>query len=181
MNPRTPAILCLGASLAGAHAAPVVEPWPLDGSVGASAVSASALSGVYAVASTANDAIEIRDIRGELQRRIERNELVAFLPWMTLSADGDGPSAVALSDSGRLLFVAVHDDEIVAQCALQRGGCALCRARLADREARTLAATVGEPRVHPQHGHLVDELALECATVGSNLPIEAHLDRAIGL
>ncbi len=103
------ALPAIGTLLAGA--APVIDAWPHDPPGGTAAVSASAVSGVYAVASTATDTIEIRDIRGDLQRRIERSELNALLPWMTLSPDGDGPSALALSDSGRLLFVAVHDDE----------------------------------------------------------------------
>jgi hypothetical protein len=94
-----------------AGGAPVIEAWPYPGPGAASATAGAGLSGVYAVASTETDTIEVRGIRGELLTRIERAELESMLPWATLSADGDGPSALALSDSGRLLFAAVHDDE----------------------------------------------------------------------
>ena len=105
------AIACVASAASLAVATPTAEPWPFADQGRVSATTAASLSGTYAVSSTETDAIEVRGIRGELLRRIERSELSAMLPWTTLSADGDGPSALALSDSGRLLFVIVHDDE----------------------------------------------------------------------
>jgi hypothetical protein len=85
-----------------------LNPWP--GDAGA-AVAASALSGWYASADTAADRVELRGVRGELLRAISRAELQGLLPWMTLDASGDGPSALAFTDSGRSLFILVHDTE----------------------------------------------------------------------
>lgn len=93
----------------GASGGAGLTPWP--GDAGAS-VAASALSGWYAGADTAADRVELRGVRGELLRAITRAELLGLLPWMTLDASGDGPSALAFTDSGRSLFILVHDTEI---------------------------------------------------------------------
>jgi hypothetical protein len=95
----------------GAAGAPVVDNWPSVAGAPASDVSASAVSGWYAVAETEGDTVELRDARGTLIKRLTREDLSATLGWMSLSTDSDGPSAVALSDSGRLLFIAMHDDQ----------------------------------------------------------------------
>jgi len=101
-------VLCLCAG--GVGAAPVVTAWPTEASlVGSSAVGASALAGRYAVADRVSDTVEIRDIRGDLLRTITRAEIAALMPWADLTSAPDGPGAVAWSDSGRLLFIAVHD------------------------------------------------------------------------
>ena len=107
MRPRLTSLFCaLGAGLA--HGAVGTDPWPGDG---AASVAASALSGWYASADTAADRVELRGVRGELLRAITRAELQGLLPWMTLDASGDGPSALAFTDSGRSLFILVHDTE----------------------------------------------------------------------
>jgi hypothetical protein len=92
-----------------AAAGPVQTPW--YGASGES-VGAAALSGWYASASTSTDTVEFRDIRGELMGTLDRAALQTLLPWMTLDSSGDGPSAVSMSDSGRLAFVLVHDDAV---------------------------------------------------------------------
>lgn len=102
------AVCTAGLSTMSAVAAPVVTDWPTSGPGGA--VSAAALSGSYAVARTDTDTIELRDIRGTLLHTIVRADLQSRLPWMSLGEGADGPSAVVLTDSGRLLFIAVHDD-----------------------------------------------------------------------
>jgi hypothetical protein len=76
------------------------------------AVAAAALSGWYATADSFEDNVEIRDINQTLVRTITRQEIVALLPWMSLDGGPDGPDALAFSDSGRLLFIGVHDDTI---------------------------------------------------------------------
>lgn len=73
------------------------------------AVASAALSGLSASADTVSDAVTIADVRGNVIRTITRAEILQRTPWMTLDASGDGPSALALSDSGRLLFIGVHD------------------------------------------------------------------------
>ncbi len=93
-----------------ASAAPQTSPWPTDPALsGADVVAASALAGRYAVADRFSDTIEIRDVRGSLLRTITRAELSALLPWAALTDAPDGPGAMAWSDSGRLLFILVHD------------------------------------------------------------------------
>lgn len=91
--------------------APVPGDWPSTESGPSACVTASALCGWYAVSDTINDTVEIRDIRGALLKRFTREELAAGLGWLTLSPDNDGPSAIAFTDSGRVLFIGVHDDE----------------------------------------------------------------------
>ncbi len=73
------------------------------------AVAAAALAGRYASADTVSDKVVIRNIDQTVVRAITRAEISALLPWMNLDASGDGPGAIAFSDSGRLLFIAVHD------------------------------------------------------------------------
>jgi len=110
------ALTCLALTGSPVLASPVTEAWvgpPGD------AVAASALSGWYASAATATDTIEFRDIRGALQNSFDRAFLQSRLPWMTLDASGDGPSALAFSDSGRLAFVLVHDDQTPGDAILR--------------------------------------------------------------
>jgi hypothetical protein len=96
----------------GAHAPaqPVLSPWPIEGENDAPAVAASDLGGYCAAGNSSSDRVELRDIRGVLLRAITRAEILALLPWMNLDAGPDGPSALALTGSGRSLFVLVHDD-----------------------------------------------------------------------
>lgn len=93
---------------APAAAAPVTEPWG-GGTDRADVVGAAALSGWYATGETADDTVEIRDVRRTLVRRITRDEILALAPWMTLDSGGDGPAALAWTDSGRSLFIVVAD------------------------------------------------------------------------
>ncbi len=95
---------------APACAQPLVEPWVSGAAGPVDAVAAAELSGWYATASSSDDAVEIRDVRGTLVRTLTRAQINAQAPWMTLDASFDGPSALAWSDSGRLLFISVHDD-----------------------------------------------------------------------
>ena len=107
----------IGAATAGAMlactgplpAAPQTSAWPSSGNP--SACAAASRSGWYAVADTAGDTVEIRGIHGDLRRTISRSELNSLAGWLSLDNGGDGPSALAWTDSGRSLFIAVHDDE----------------------------------------------------------------------
>ena len=94
-----------------ASAAPEVQTWPTDAAGAHGGSAAAAVSGWYATSETAGDRVEIRDVRGDLQREITRAEILPLLNWMTLDGSGDGPTALAWSRSGRSLFIAVHDDE----------------------------------------------------------------------
>ena len=88
-------------------AQPVIEQWP--GGAGMVATAAAALGGAYAAADASNDEVVIRDVNRGLIRTITRAEIAALLPWMELSPSPDGPSGLGFSDSGRLLFILVHD------------------------------------------------------------------------
>ena len=106
---------CLASGLSVAsplQAAPIEGAW--TGSFGASpnvtAVAAAALSGYEAAADTSTDEVQIRDTRGNLLKSLPRSRFATQLPWMTLDASGDGPVGLTFSDSGRLLFIAVHDN-----------------------------------------------------------------------
>jgi hypothetical protein len=90
-------------------AAPVTEPWASSTTGPVAAVDAADLSGWYAAADTAHDAIEIRDIRQSLVHRITRDDILVHAPWMSLDAGPDGPAALAWTDSGRSLFIVVTD------------------------------------------------------------------------
>jgi hypothetical protein len=89
--------------------APVSEGWPTESGAAVSAVAASALGGYAATADLSTDRVEVRDALGGLRRVITREEIAGLLGWMNLGPSGDGPGALAFSDSGRLLFIAVHD------------------------------------------------------------------------
>ncbi len=97
-------ILCPAAS-----AGPVVSPWAVAGPDDTSGVAAAALSGWYAAGDSYEDSVELRDIPQNIKRTITRQEIAALLPWMDLNGSTDGVGALAFSDSGRLLFIAVHD------------------------------------------------------------------------
>ncbi|MBZ0171442.1 MAG: hypothetical protein K8E66_03600, partial [Phycisphaerales bacterium] len=92
-------------------AAPQTSVWPVENIGEHSACAAAELSGWYAVADTGTDSIEIRDVRGVLIRQIGRAELSTLITWMTLDTSADGPSALTWTDSGRSLFISVHDNE----------------------------------------------------------------------
>ncbi|MEX2219194.1 MAG: hypothetical protein WD749_10605 [Phycisphaerales bacterium] len=98
-----------GLALAPAWAQPIIQTWPVQGPDDTVAVASPALSGWYAAADSFEDSVEVRDISGALVRTITRAEIAALLPWMSLGGGPDGPSGLAWSDSGRLLFILVHD------------------------------------------------------------------------
>ncbi len=72
-------------------------------------VAASSLSGWHAFADSFEDTVEVRLADGSLVATISRSQIASLVPWMTLDGSTDGVGAVAFSDSGRLLFIAVHD------------------------------------------------------------------------
>lgn len=90
--------------------APVVENWPVVSDDDTVAVACAPLAGWYAVGDSFDDNVEIRNIQKKLIRSITEMEIEALLPWMNLSGGPDGPSGLAWSDSGRILFILVHDD-----------------------------------------------------------------------
>ncbi|MBL8746766.1 MAG: hypothetical protein JNK58_10470 [Phycisphaerae bacterium] len=94
----------------GACGAPQLAGWTADGPDDVAAVAASAFSGFYATADTFEDRVEVRDVRGAMVRTISREEMGGLLPWMSLDGGADGPAALAMSASGRMLFVSVFDD-----------------------------------------------------------------------
>src|SRR5882724_916237 len=93
-----------------ASCAPVLNSWPVTGPNDSAAVGAARLSGIYVVGNSYQDNVEIRDIRQNLWRTISPAEIQALLPWMSFSGGPDGPTAVAVSDSGRQVFILVFDD-----------------------------------------------------------------------
>ncbi len=85
----------------------IVEPIP---GVGPSVAVASArLGGYSAFADASNDTVVVRDASGDVIRTITRAQIAALAPWMTLDTSYDGPVAMAFSDSGRRLYIAVAD------------------------------------------------------------------------
>lgn len=93
-----------------AYAQHVMTVWPVDGPDDTVAVAAAALSGWYAAGDSYEDSVEIRRVDGSLVTTLSRTRLAALAPWMSLDGGTDGVSALAFSDSGRLLFIAMHDD-----------------------------------------------------------------------
>lgn len=89
---------------------PVVTPWPVEGPDDTASVAAAALAGWYAAGDSYEDSVEIRRIDGALVRTLDRARLSALVPWMILDGGTDGVGALALSDSGRMLFIAMHDE-----------------------------------------------------------------------
>jgi hypothetical protein len=94
---------------AGVCAQAIVTPYPTPTGDDTTSVAAGAFGGVYATASTATDSVDIRDIRGNVIASIPQARIAALCPWMALDSGPDGPAALAVSDSGRLVFIAVHD------------------------------------------------------------------------
>lgn len=105
------AVFLLAAS-SSVHAAPSTALYSADGPDDVAAVAAASFSGLSATADTFEDRVEVRDINQNLVRSISRAQIQALLPWMTLDGGPDGPGAAALSATGRMLYVAVHDDTI---------------------------------------------------------------------
>lgn len=89
--------------------APALETWSAQ--TGTNAAAAAALSGIYATASTTTDTIEIRGIRRETLWTVDRAAIEARVPWADLDAGPDGPVALAVSDSGLHVFIAIDTDQ----------------------------------------------------------------------
>ena len=105
------ALLLVGVvAVAKCVAEPIVSAWGSTAVQDTRAVAAARLSGWYASSSTREDSVEIRDIRGDLLRRIERSEIQEIASWMDLGTDSDGPNAMAFTDSGRALFILIEDN-----------------------------------------------------------------------
>jgi hypothetical protein len=86
----------------------VAAPWPTSTPLtGGADVSAAALSGLVATLDIANQSIELRDVLGNLRRSISTGEVTSAAT--AIPAARALISGVTLSDSGRLLFVAVQD------------------------------------------------------------------------
>lgn len=101
------------ASAAGTAFGDVVSThYPVDGPNDTAAVAASAFAGWYATGDSFQNQVQIRDIRGDIRRSITQSEILALAPWMNLDGGPDGPSALAFSASGRLLYILVHDDTV---------------------------------------------------------------------
>jgi hypothetical protein len=106
-------ICCVAAfCLESAFCSPVSSSWPVSGFDDSAAAGAARFSGIYAVADSYENNVEVRDIRQNLLRTISAAEIQALLPWMSLDGGPDGPSAIAVSDSGRQVFILVHDDTL---------------------------------------------------------------------
>ena len=105
-------LACAGVACSGARGDVVSTAYPFVGGNDGAAVASAAFSGWYAVGDTFQDRVEVRDARGNLKRAITRSEMVALAPWMTLDGGPDGPSGLAFSASGRLLYILVHDDTV---------------------------------------------------------------------
>ncbi len=101
-------VICLALSPV-AHAQPIASTWPFTTAAAPTAVAAAPLSGYFAVADSATDTVEVRLVDQSLLATITRAQIAALCTWMSLDASQDGPDALTFSDSGRLLFIAVHD------------------------------------------------------------------------
>lgn len=114
--PQTVAALALGCWLIARPdsvlAGVVITPWPVEGANDAVAVGAARLSGIYAVGDSYENKVEVRDIRQRLLRTISSSEFQPLLPWMTFDGGPDAISGLAVSDSGRQVFILVHDDTL---------------------------------------------------------------------
>ncbi len=105
----------LGAGLAvsaACRADVVVTPYPISGANDTVTVAAAPMAGWYATGDTFQDRVEVRDYRGNIKRTITRADLAALAPWMSLDGGPDGPSGLAFSASGRLLYILLHDDTV---------------------------------------------------------------------
>ena len=99
----------LGAVLAGSAAAQPVVQTVASGSGAPTSTAAAPLNGLVAWGDQSADRIEVRTTTGTPQRAVERAQVAALLPWMAMEGP-DGPASIALSDTGRLAFIAVWAD-----------------------------------------------------------------------
>ena len=108
-GPNAVAFAAVWATACAAMGGPQTSVWTVGGPDDTSGVAAAALSGWYALADSFEDRVEVRQPDGTLRATITKEQIASLVPWMTLDGSADGVGAVAFSDSGRLLFIAVHD------------------------------------------------------------------------
>jgi len=82
---------------------------PIAGAARADCVASARLGGFTALCDASTDTVVVRDAAGTVLRTITRAEIAALAPWMNLDSSSDGPVAMAFSDSGRRLYIAVAD------------------------------------------------------------------------
>jgi len=100
----------LAIGLAGpAVAGPVTSTLSLPGPDDTACIASARFGGVSAFGDSFEDTIEIRDHEGQALRTISKAEIEALVPWMDLDGNADGPCAMAWSDSGRRLYIAIYD------------------------------------------------------------------------
>ncbi|MBS0196393.1 MAG: hypothetical protein JSR77_06515 [Planctomycetes bacterium] len=104
-------LLCVSACVlaTGAGAQPVTSAWNVGGADYPVATAAASVAGWYATADSRGDVVEVRDIDRRLVHSISAAEMTVLLPWMNFNSDGDGPTSLCFSDSGRWLFIGVCD------------------------------------------------------------------------
>jgi hypothetical protein len=108
-------LLLLSLALSDAAlAAPVLAPIELAGANDTSCVAAAPFAGWYAFGDSFQDRVEVRDIRANTRRVVALSQIQAVVPWVSLDGGPDGVGSLAFSASGRLLFIAVHDDTVPA-------------------------------------------------------------------
>lgn len=100
-----------------ARGEPVRETWLVGGPDDTVATACAALSGWYAFADSFEDNVEVYDIDHQQPiRTITKQEIQALVPG-GLDGGPNGPCALAWSDSGRILYILVHNlsiDGIIA-------------------------------------------------------------------
>ncbi len=103
-------MVCSGVAAAGAAAQPVFSDWPVATPSAVSAVAAAPLAGWMAVADVGDDTVEIRDGGGTLVRTLNAADLEGPVGVPRGFPGAEGPVAMAFSDSGLALFVALRTD-----------------------------------------------------------------------
>jgi chitodextrinase len=93
------------------------SPWSYDATGSPTLTAVSQVAGHYALASSQDNSLEVRDIRQSILLRMGIDEFRSAMPWADLSGENAGPCALSFTPSGRLLFVGVRsqtgDDAIL--------------------------------------------------------------------
>lgn len=110
--------LCILLLHVTANASTFSTSWSYSGSATHAIVASPKFAGYYAAADAATDTVEIRDIRDQLLRTLTTTELQTLMGTSSISENGYGPCALAFSDSGRQLFIAVRGQSAGAQDAI---------------------------------------------------------------
>ncbi|MBK1792209.1 Ig-like domain-containing protein [Persicirhabdus sediminis] len=88
----------------------VVKSWANE-LAGADLVASAEAVGMYAVASRESGQLEIRDIRGAVQREVTSEQIRVLMPWADLRGNDFGINSMAFSMSGRLLYIGICANE----------------------------------------------------------------------